>query len=279
MSRKKKPEEHENHERWLVSYADFITLLFALFTTLYAISSVDAKKFGRMVLSMQAAFDPTGFASVKATSVNPTGEGGAQPKNAMLKTSLVTQQKLAPTLLKKRRKNPAEKGLGKGSGPGPGKSLLEIKEDISQLVVDDTLRDKIQIIIRGKGVIISLAEAGFFDSGQHMVRGKSLPLVEKISAYIAGLPNLVRVEGHSDDRPMRSTRFPSNWELSTARATYLVSYFIKSHHFDPKRLSAAGYAEYRPVDTNDTSEGRARNRRVDITILAAMDPDEDSEGM
>ncbi len=165
----------------------------------------------------------------------------------------------------------------KGPGKGTGGALTKIKEDISKLIMDDTLRDKVSIIIKRNGVIISLAEAGFFDSGRHDIRKESLPLLDKIGRYLRGLPNLIRVTGHSDDRGIRTTRFPSNWDLSAARACYIVDYLIKQHEFDPRKLSAAGYAEYRPVASNDTAEGRARNRRVDLIIPAVSSTDSDPD--
>ncbi len=191
----------------------------------------------------------------------------------MFLRSLMRRQNLE-AILKAKRKNtiaPIKKDQ-------LGGDLERIKTSLSQIVMDDALRDKVHIIIKGHGVVISLSEAGFFDSGTHLVRSKSLPLLEKISKYLLTLPNRFRVEGHTDNQPINTFRYPSNWELSTARATYIVAYLIKEHGFDPKRLSAAGYAEYRPVDTNETAEGRARNRRVDIIIPALSNIEEDNDG-
>ncbi len=267
MKRKKPPEEHENLERWLVSYADFITLLFAFFTTLYAISTVDAKKMGRLVLSMQAAFDPTGFASSQSSRLSVAGSGGSAAYNASFIQSMMN-------------KNPIKPAGGSGDKPdggGDGDQLARIKEDISNLILDDALKDKVQIVIKSRGVVVSLAEAGFFDSGEHRVRRESLKLLDKIAVYLRKLPNPIRVTGHSDDRKIRTRRFPSNWELSTARAAGIVTYLVETHKFNARKLAAAGYGEHRPVASNDTAEGRARNRRVDIVIPAlstkSSDPD------
>lgn len=268
MKRKKPPEEHENLERWLVSYADFITLLFAFFTTLYAISTVDAKKMGRLVLSMQAAFDPTGFASSQSSRVSVTGGGGS----ASVSTSFIQ------SLMNKSQPKPAGGSGDRPEGGGDGDQLARIKEDISNLILDDSMKDKIQIVIKSRGVVVSLAEAGFFDSGEYRVRRESLKILDKIAAYLRKLPNSIRVTGHSDDRKIRTKRFPSNWELSTARAAGIVTYLVQTHKFNPRKLAAAGYGEHRPVASNDTPEGRARNRRVDIIIpsLSVKNPDPDN---
>jgi chemotaxis protein MotB len=267
MKRKKPPEEHENLERWLVSYADFITLLFAFFTTLYAISTVDAKKMGKMVLSMQAAFDPTGFSNTQASRVSVTGGGGSAPVSASFIQSLMNKPQVKPA-----------GGSGdRPEGGGDGDQLARIKDDISNLILDEALRDKVQIVIKSRGVVISLAEAGFFNSGQHKVRRESLKMLDKIVGYLRKLPNPIRITGHSDNQRIRTRRFPSNWELSTARAAGIVTYLVETHKFNPNKLAAAGYGEHRPVASNDTAEGRARNRRVDIVIpsmsVKNLDPD------
>jgi chemotaxis protein MotB len=272
---KKKPPEHENLERWLVSYADFMTLLFAFFTTLYAISTVDAKKMGKMVMSMQAAFDPTGFSATKgSTDVTVGGSGQKDPARASMFFTAITA---GATAAKGRGKGTGYAKKGDKGGEANGNGLGKIKEDLSRIIVDEALRDKVQIIVRKGGVVISLAEAGFFDSGSYQVRKKSLPLVDKIAAYIEKLPNPIRVTGHTDNQQVRGGRFASNWELSTARASHMVSYLLKKHKFEAGRLSAAGYAEFRPVAGNETPEGRARNRRVDIIIpTAASQQDADA---
>ena len=115
---------------------------------------------------------------------------------------------------------------------------------------------------------MSLVEAGFFDTGQAEPRARALPLIDALGSILAGSPNHLRVEGHTDDRPIRTARFPSNWELSTARATWLVAYLEQQFGIEPDRLSAAGFGEHRPIARNNSPEGRARNRRVDIVLLS-----------
>ncbi len=269
MARKKPPPEHENLERWLVSYADFMTLLFALFTTMYAISTVDAKKLGKMVLSMQAAFDPTGFTSSKGSRIM-ISEGGAAPSIAGT---------LAPSMLTPRAMVNKDGQGGVLAASGGKGGIGQIKEELSKLILDEGLQDKVKVVIKRHGVVLSLAEAGFFDSGQYKVRNASRPLLDKVCRYLTKLPNAIRVTGHSDNTRVRSARFASNWELSTARAAGIVSLLVEEHGFDPKRLAAAGYAEHRPVASNDTAEGRARNRRVDILIPAVSNVSSDPDGL
>jgi chemotaxis protein MotB len=236
MARRKRPEEHPNHERWLVSYADFITLLFAFFVTLYAISQVDAQKMNKLVVSMQRAFDTRVFqaGSQKLTLSNGTPPGTEQ--------QTITQ--------------PADP------------SFPAIQETIQQRLVKENFVDKVRFVQNGRGLVISLSEAGFFDPGAASMKSESLRVLDAIAASLLQIPNQIRVEGHTDNTPIHTAQFPSNWELSTARATHLIAYLTSHFPFEPYRLSVAGYGEHRPVASNDTAEGRTLNRRVDIVILS-----------
>jgi chemotaxis protein MotB len=120
---------------------------------------------------------------------------------------------------------------------------------------------------RKEGIIVSLREVGFFDSGSSAVRPSAMSAVDRLAGVVAPRPEDLRIEGHTDNVPIHNAHFPSNWELSTARATEVVKLFIFRYHVMPSRLSAAGYAEFHPMDDNSTLEGRARNRRIDIVIL------------
>lgn len=258
--RRKHTFQGENLDRWLVSYADFITLLFAFFTTMYAISNVDAQKMGRMVLSMQAAFDASVFPAANSR-IGLTNSGALPiPQNSQLYNTFINLRGLS---------DKQHSSLLVRQTTTAGENLGRVQQDLSGIVMDDALKDKVKVTLRNRGVVVSLAEAGFFDSGSDTVRSTSLPLLDRIATYIAGLPNFIRVEGHTDNVPISTPRFPSNWELSTARATFIISYLVNRHGFSPDRLSAAGYGEFHPVDTNATPEGRAKNRRVDVVILGS----------
>jgi len=266
LARKKKPPEHISHERWLVSYADFITLLFAFFTTLYAISTVDAQKMGRMVMSMRASFDSTMFppgSDRLMMSQNASGGGSLSGKEAAQKIRTAKEASARDAALqglKNMKSNFGRKG-------DTGKDLGSLKRDVESLVGKSVLASKVQTRMDARGLIISLGEGGFFDSGSDQLKPDGRVLLDAIATSLVSTPNHIRVEGHTDNVPIFNSRFPSNWELSTARATTIVAYLIPKFGFSPERLSAAGYAEYRPVATNDTVEGRARNRRVDIVVL------------
>jgi chemotaxis protein MotB len=243
MARKKKHEEHVNHERWLVSYADFITLLFAFFVTLYAISQVDAKKLGKLVDSMQSAFKTQVF------------EAGSQKLSLSEGTAKgVEQQKLVEPI----------SPLVASADP----SFRKIQAAVRERLVKENFVDKVRFIQEKRGLVISLTEAGFFDSGQAELKDSSLVVLDAIADSVLQLPNQIRIEGHTDTTPIHTARFPSNWELSTARATYVLSYLTNQFTFEPSRLSVAGYGEYRPVASNATAESRALNRRVDLVILS-----------
>jgi chemotaxis protein MotB len=265
VARKKKAPEHFNHERWLVSYADFITLLFAFFTTMYAISTVDAQKMGKMVMSMRASFDSGMFTqgSDHLSLTQGSGDPSSKPRENLVQNIRLSNQESGSKF----------SGL---SGNSNGESLGRLKRNVEALVGAEALKGRVRTYLEGRGLVISMAEGGFFDSGSDIIKPDGLSLLDTIATGLASTGNQIRVEGHTDNVPIRNSKFPSNWELSTARATAVVAYLITKFGFEPVRLSAAGYAEYRPASGNDTIEGRARNRRVDIVVLnpalAQMEP-------
>jgi chemotaxis protein MotB len=272
LARKKKPPEHVNHERWLVSYADFITLLFAFFTTLYAISTVDAQKMGKMVMSMRASFDSSLFeagSQTLALSQGSGGVGGSAPAHDLVSNTRVPKDmRMRDSAIQglKDLKSNFQPRQGNGSAK---KSLGTLKNEVESLVGAEALKGSVRTRLDSRGLIISLGEIGFFDSGNDELRPEGRALLDTLATSLVSLDNHIRIEGHTDNVPIRTSRFPSNWELSTARATTIVSYLVTNFGFAPDRLSAAGYAEFRPSSSNETVEGRARNRRVDIIV---MDP-------
>jgi chemotaxis protein MotB len=242
MARKQKHPEHANHERWLVSYADFITLLFAFFVVMFAMSQVDLKKLGKLTKSMQSAFDTRVFeaGSQKLSLSEGMADGLSQQK---------IMEPVAPLV------------------PASSQSFTKLQNQIQEKLIQENYQDKVTFKKDKRGLVISLVEAGFFNSGEAAMKGSSLKILDTIAQSVLPLPNQVRIEGHTDNTPIHNERFPSNWELSTARATYVIAYLTSHFPFEPHRLSAAGYGEYRPQASNATSEGRASNRRVDIIIL------------
>jgi chemotaxis protein MotB len=251
LGRKKKEEEHENHERWMVSYADFVTLLFAFFTTLYAISTVDANKMGKMVQSMRASFDSTVFPSGSRTLSLSAGQGSGE-------SSVVPHQLIESIKIPK---NISVKVLN------GEKELGALKRTVENRIGSEVLKGIVRIHIEQRGLIISLGEGGLFDSGSDQIKPNGKVLLDVIAANLVTVGNQIRIEGHTDNVPIRNSQFPSNWELSTSRATAIIRYVIVRFGFRPELLSSAGYAEFKPVAPNETEEGRSRNRRVDIVVL------------
>ena len=254
MARKKKTEEHENHERWMVSYADFVTLLFAFFTCLYAISTVDAAKMGQMVASMKVSFggqifdgasntislfDNSNGASISAIYENPeTGTGDSSPDEASAKTLLS-----------------GEAAMGR------------FKRTLEAMLSEEIRQNLVRIHLERRGIIISLSETSMFDSGSDVIRPEGIATLDIVATSLTTIGNHIRVEGHADSVPINTARFPSNWELSTARAHRVMYRMVSNYGMSPQHLSVSGYGEWRPVASNSTAEGRAKNRRVDIVIL------------
>jgi len=268
VRRKKKAPEHFNSERWLVSYADFITLLFAFFTTMYAISSVDAQKLGRLVLSMRASFDSSMFPPGSDTLSLSAGEGAAPLVAQDQVEKVVTAKEKASneyriSNLQEMKSNYVPLG-GLQCNTA---TLREIQEDVEILVDTARMTGKVHTRMESRGLVISLGEGGFFDSGADQLKPEGRALLDSLAQKLAAADSHIRIEGHTDTVPIRTARFPSNWELSTARATAIVSYLVGRFGFSPDRLSAAGFGEFRPIASNDNPEGRARNRRVDILVM------------
>ncbi|MCL2789818.1 MAG: OmpA family protein [Desulfobulbus sp.] len=259
MARKKEPEKAPNHERWLVSYADFITLLFAVFVTLYAMSQTDKKKVDEVAASYRTAFGvTTGTTSGKPQIINkadimPIPSMRMQPKNVeKLKSKSDVQDKAqAP-------KTQATKN-----------DFKEILVTLERFLIENKAQDKVNIDITKRGLVISMKEAGFFNSGSATIKPASYDLLAKMAEILLPYDNEIRFEGHTDNIPIHSAAFQSNWELSTARATSIARFFMDRHGLAPEKIAVTGYGEYHPVADNSTEEGRQQNRRVDLVLYGA----------
>jgi chemotaxis protein MotB len=254
MARKRKHAEHVNHERWLVSYADFITLLFAFFVVMFAASNADQKKAGQVAQAVQVAFQELAVFTPSG-KVIPLYDNGGLPSNQNTIVGNVNSALDAAQIV-------ASKG-------GEGKQMKEVRAQLEAVLKEQLKNHNIRITQDQRGLIISLAENGFFEPGSAAMHPKALAVIDQIAATVIPLPGGIRVEGHTDNTPIHTAQFPSNWELSTARATFLLQYLISKTAISPARLPAVGYGEHRPVASNDTAEGRAANRRVDLVILGA----------
>jgi len=259
MSRRKRPKEHANHERWLVSYADFITLLFAFFVVLYASSQVDHRKVGRLAMAIQVAFQELGVFPASTTQV-PIDMSEPMPFSTV-------------QAIESAKRNA---DLGRVSS-APKDALAAASEEANLTTLQSELQQALQHEIslhtvalhrEIEGLVISLREFGFFDSGSAALKPSALPALDRIASILAVRACRLRIEGHTDNVPIHTAQMASNWELSAARSTELVRLLILRYRFSPARLAAAGYAEYHPIASNETPQGRAQNRRVDIVILS-----------
>lgn len=220
-----------SNERWLVSYADFITLLFAFFATMYAISSVDAMKLSRVAHALQVAFDD----SARGRSLG-SGEGLLPERGTRL--------------------------------PPPLGDAEVVRRQITGDLARDLEGHHLNLIVDPRGLTLSIPEAGAFQTGSDELSPAAEALIGRIARALAQVRSAVRVEGHTDDLPIRTARFRSNWDLSTARASRVVEFLIE-RGIAPERLAAAGYAEFHPRAPNDSVAARASNRRVDLVVLNA----------
>ncbi|MCX5759613.1 MAG: OmpA family protein [Candidatus Hydrogenedentes bacterium] len=244
-----KHEEHENEERWLLTYADLITLMMVFFVVMYSLSKADSARFQSLSASLSSAFHtPVG------TPVPLIGGGGKKGKEPT-------------TRLEKTPKVPG------GSGAQEGKSLTptieKLQTEFMELVKKENLEGSISVSTSPSGtkLFVRMSDSLLFEPGNATPTPASLPLLGKVAALIAEAKKPVRVEGHTDNRPIHTERYPSNWELSTERASSVIAYLINQYKLSPELLSASGYSEYRPVAPNDTPENRGKNRRVEFVIL------------
>ena len=257
MARKKKHPEPSNHERWLVSYADFITLLFACFVVMFAASNSDQKKAGQVAKAVQDAFKRMAVFT-PAGKVVPLYDSGGLPSDDNTAIGNTYAGFDATQLVNSAR-----------PGEGGKVRLSDVKAQLQTILRNEISNRNIHLSEDSRGLTVSLAEAGFFDPGSAVSNTKALAAVDSIAATLQALAYSIRVEGHTDNTPIHTPQFPSNWELSTARATFLLQYLISNGKISPRRLSAVGYGEYHPIAPNNTLEGRAANRRVDIVVLGS----------
>jgi chemotaxis protein MotB len=253
MAIKRKPEKEGNHERWLVSYADFITLLFAVFVVLYAMGQSDKKKVEEVMQAIQQSF---GMATAGATA----------PKVNVIPSQAIT---IIPSLKPEIKITPAGRARsGQAKTRAEEKDFRQIKAAVEAYLIKQGAQSKVTLEITRRGLIVSLKEAGFFNSGQANIKPDAYELINTIAEVMTQYNNPLRLEGHTDNVPISTAQFPSNWELSTARATNGLKYLLKNFDVDANKISATGYAEFRPIADNATSDGRARNRRVDLVMLS-----------
>lgn len=223
-------EEHENHERWLLSYADFITLLMIFFIIMYAMSNLDKGKYEKLTTALNQAMGD-------GSSIADTG---------------------------------SKMGGEIGNGLSEDEKLKKVKENLDKYLKDNNLSGGVSTTIEKRGLVVSFKDSLFFDSGKAEVRpeqvDKFIKICEIINKSIAS-DSYIRVEGHTDSVPMHNEIYKSNWDLSVMRASNVLQILINKAGIKPERVSATGYGEYRPKVDNSTAEGKSTNRRVDILIM------------
>ncbi len=252
--RRSAPPPHENHERWLVSYADFITLLFAFFVVMFASTQADHAKAREFSESVKEALEHGQFSAAISTVL---GRGRHEARKAPI----------SPEPAANTRENPSPPPAPPAQRPPA--DLTKSLGSLQQGLDSEIKSGKVELKMTPRGLIISLREAAFFASGDDTVAPASYPILGKICQVIEQVPNPLRLEGHTDAIPIHNSRFRSNWELSAARAIATMELLCSRFHLEPERMAIAGYAENAPSDTNETEEGRAHNRRVDLVVLSA----------
>jgi len=223
-------EKPDNHDRWLLTYADLITLLLAFFIVMYSMSRIDAKKFGSVALALQGVLHG--------------------------RTEVLDKQKVM-------------RGDPSGGGAMKTGDLRLMQAKLRQAIQDAGMENKITPIIDERGLVVHVTESALFDQGSADLQDRARPPLDLVAKALQGLATSLRIEGHTDSRPISTGCYPSNWELSTARAATVVRYFILQHGWSPDHISALGYGEFRPLAPNNSSENMAKNRRVDVVVLTA----------
>src|SRR5579872_354174 len=242
MSRRRRRATRPSHDRWLVSYADFITLLFAFFVVLYSTAQVDRKKVSQLSTAIQAAFQQLG--AYPSTGANTSQE-------------IADINQIASAVSTSRAEEIPD--------------LIGLRKELEQAMAPEILRGDVALRTGRDGLVISLREAGFFDSGSAGVRATSEPAFSRIATLLGEGHYNIRIEGHTDNVRIHNTLYSSNWELSTARSTEMIRLLVVKYGLDPERLSASGYGEYHPIASNSTEAGRALNRRVDLVVVGKQE--------
>ncbi|SFK71266.1 chemotaxis protein MotB [Nitrosomonas aestuarii] len=257
MVRKKnysEEETHDNHERWLVSYADFITLLFAFFVVMYAVSSINEGKYKVLSGSLVNAF--------KSTTIN----SDTAPQDALLPE--IKNEPRHESVFKVVEAKKIQRVQKQEKMQSMAKNILQV---LGPLVSNG----KVRVTQTSLGITVEINASVLFSPGEAMLSDHSIETLQAVAHVIKGHDHEIHVEGHTDNMPIHTIFFPSNWELSTARASSVIRLFIENG-VNRQRLTAIGYGENRPVDSNDTIDGRMRNRRVAIMIMS-NEPDKITE--
>ncbi len=271
--RHKKHQEHANHERWLVSYADFITLLFAFFVVMYAVSSVNEGKYRVLSNTLTDAFqepsrsiDPIQLGELRRSAGNFTGD-------ALSESLFETENRQGTEPIK----TPAPDGADSGAANEEKRRLGYIADTLESVLQTYVDQGQVSVNQKGSWVEVDMKSAVLFTSGSATLSNTAVRMLSDVSRVLRPLPNELNVEGYTDNVPISTAAFPSNWELSAARAASVVHLFTRLG-VGADRLAAIGYGEHRPIADNASAEGRARNRRVVLIVGAGKPGQEPSPG-
>jgi chemotaxis protein MotB len=261
-------EEHENEERWLVSFADMMTLLFALFMVLFSISSVNTSKFEALQKSLNDAF--SGAVLDGGKSMLSTGASSDETEQASVQPPLPSLRPLTDIKAETSEKSSGEKLK---ASKQEEQDFRALKRRIDKLSADAGLKGKVNVTVRRRGLVIQLmTDKVFFESGSATLKPYAKRLVDKIAMVVRDeRTHPIVVEGHTDSQPIHGSVYPSNWELSGARAGAVIRDFT-TNGVSPRRVSGGMYASQEPIDSNSTPEGRAKNRRVEIVLSRINSP-------
>lgn len=246
MSHNRRYNTRVSHERWLVSYADFITLMFAFFVVMFSSARIDKEKMSQLTDAIQSGFQDLGASAPAKAHAQPGGS------DALARTP------------------PPKPGLAEVNHKP--EDFAALQKELEKLLSPEIQRREVALRMERDGLIISLREVGFFDSGSAQIKPQAIGAVHRVAAFLKDRNCSLRIEGHTDNVPIHTALFASNWELSTSRATELVKVLIESEGFAPERLSAAGYGEFHPVADNASPAGQQMNRRVDIVVVPQVIP-------
>lgn len=249
MRRTSELEEPSNHERWLLSYSDFMTLLFALFVVLFASSFRDNQAIKKLSKAIHV-----GFQSLGAFSEDPSTVSYAGFADDLTRGTPIAQQS-SP------RDPTASAHLGV--------DITGLKKQLEEAMGQEIRNHEVDVRVTPEGFVISLKDLGFFNSGEAELRPGGAEKIARIAKVLAQHKLYLRIEGHSDDMPIHTEQFRSNWELSTSRAMTVLLLLVNDAGVDPARISVAGYGQYRPIATNTTPDGRSMNRRVDLVVVGS----------
>ncbi|MFW5718978.1 MAG: OmpA/MotB family protein [Halanaerobium sp.] len=230
---------------WMTTFGDMMTLLLVFFVLLYSFSSMDVEKFQGFISALQSQLGI--LDGGETVTENPNIDAGT---------------------------------LGEDYAQAP-QNIQQIMRELDNYIEKNNLSDRVDVENKRKGLVVSLTGEILYEQGRADIRDQGSEVLAMISEILRDLPNDIMIEGHTDNVPIRTDEFPSNWELSTARAVNVIKFLIEERDFDPARLSAAGYAENRPVAENDNAEGRAKNRRIEVVVLNSqytVNGDSESEG-